>query len=321
MKIIYKGFLAGIISVLFLIANAQPVEYPYPVQYFSLILDSQKVLMAYMDVKPGKPNGEAILLFHGKNFNGFYWKDVIPALTSQGYRVIVPDQVGWGQSTKPNIKYSFEMLAHNSRLLLDSLGIKNIYVAGHSMGGMLATRFAIMYPQTVTKLLLEDPLGLEDYKKFIPLQPIESLYKTQLKATYASYKKYQESYYPSWKPQYEIYVQAQADALQQKDFASVAWVNALTWQMIYEQPVMYEFNKLHMPVLLIVGQKDRTIPGKNLLNKEQQKLHGNFPLLATRASKKMKNATVIVIPDVGHISHIQTPALFNKYAVEFFSKK
>ena len=64
------------------------------------------------------------------------------------------------------------------------------------MGGMLATRFALMYPQMVTKLILEDPLGLEDYKKFIPFQPIEALYKNELKATYASYKKYQESYYP-----------------------------------------------------------------------------------------------------------------------------
>ena len=52
------------------------------------------------------------------------------------------------------------------------------------MGGMLATRFALMYPQIVTKLILEDPLGLEDYKKFIPLQPIEALYKNEMKAEY-----------------------------------------------------------------------------------------------------------------------------------------
>ena len=153
------------------------------------------------------------------------------------------------------------------------------------MGGMLATRFALMYPQIVTKLILEDPLGLEDYKKFIPFQPIEALYKNELKATYASYKKYQESYYPVWKPQYEIYVKVQAEALKQKDFTSVAWVNALTWQMIYEQPVLYEFNKLSMPVLFIVGQKDRTILGKNLLNKEQQKLHGNFPGIGIESGK------------------------------------
>jgi pimeloyl-ACP methyl ester carboxylesterase len=184
----------------------------------------------------------------------------------------------------------------------------------------LATRFALLYPQIVTKLILEDPLGLKDYKKFIPLQPIEALYKNELKATYASYKKYQESYYPEWKPSYEIYVKVQAQALRQKDFTSVAWVNALTWQMIYDQPVLYEFNKLSIPVLLIVGEKDRTVLGKDLLNKEQQKLHGNFPVLALEASHKMKKARLIVIPGVGHIPHIQTTAIFNADVVEFLKK-
>ena len=123
-KIIYKALFIGMLVLHFSYTYSQSIEYPYPVQYFSLNLDGQHVLMAYMDVKPGKPNGESIILFHGKNFNGFYWKDVIPALTNAGYRVIAPDQVGWGESTKPNMKYSFEILANNNKLLLDSLGIK-----------------------------------------------------------------------------------------------------------------------------------------------------------------------------------------------------
>ena len=215
------------------------------------------------------------------------------------------------------MKYTFEILANNNKMLLDSLGIKNIYLIGHSMGGMLATRFALMYPQTVIKLILEDPLGLEDYKKFIPFQPIEALYKNELKATYDSYKKYQESYYPVWKPRYEIYVKAQADALKQKDFPSVAWVNALTWQMIYEEPVLYEFDQLSMPVLFIVGQKDRTVLGKYLLTPAQQKLHGNFPVMASRAANKIKKAKVLVIPMAGHIPHIQTTGMFNSAVIGF----
>lgn len=319
-KIFYKIIFSCVCILHFANAYSQSVDYPYPVQYFSLNLDGQPVQMAYMDVKPVKPNGNSILLFHGKNFNGFYWKGIIPALTNAGYRVIAPDQVGWGQSTKPNIKYSFELLASNNKKLLDSLGIKNIYLIGHSMGGMLATRFTLMYPALVTKLILEDPLGLEDYKKFIPLQPIEALYKKELKGSYASYKKYQESYYPEWRPEYEIYVKVQAEALKQKDFPSVAWVNALTWQMIYDQPVLYDFNKLSLPVLIIVGEKDRTILGKDLLTAEQQKLHGNFPELASKAANKMKDAQVLVIPGVGHIPHIQTKTVFINDILDFLKK-
>jgi pimeloyl-ACP methyl ester carboxylesterase len=70
------------------------VKYPFEVKYFSLTLEKQNVKMAFMDIAPEKPNGETVILFHGKNFNGYYWKDVIPMLTKQGFRVIVPDQIG-----------------------------------------------------------------------------------------------------------------------------------------------------------------------------------------------------------------------------------
>ncbi|MEP7229719.1 MAG: alpha/beta fold hydrolase [Ginsengibacter sp.] len=61
---------------------------------------------------------------------------------------------------------------------------------GHSMGGMLATRFTLMYPAMVEKLVLENPIGLEDYKTFVPYKPLDSLFANEMKATYVSYKKY-----------------------------------------------------------------------------------------------------------------------------------
>ena len=184
---------------------------------------------------------------HGKNFNGYYWKNLISFLTANGYRVIVPDQVGWGRSGKPNIHYSFHLLAANTKQLLDSLHVSQTHVIGHSMGGMLAARFALMYPQDVNKLIFEDPIGLEDYKTFVPYQPVEKQFEKELKASYESYKKYQQGYYPAWKPEYEQYVAAQAEALSKPDFEQTAWANALTYQMIYEQPVVYEFKNINLP--------------------------------------------------------------------------
>ncbi|MEO5783332.1 MAG: alpha/beta hydrolase, partial [Ginsengibacter sp.] len=163
----------------------------------------------------------------------------------------------------------------------------------------------------------EDPLGLEDYRKFIPYKTMEQQYKKELSATYASYKKYQQSYYPVWKPQYEQYVKAQAQPLQQKDFASVAWVNALTYQMIYEQPVLYDLSKLDVPTLLLAGQLDRTVVGKDMLPANKQKLYGNYPVLAINAGKKIKNAKVVILLGVGHIPHIQSIELFQKNVLSF----
>lgn len=316
----YRLIYVASLSLLAFCGRAQPISYPYPLKYFTLHIEGQICKMAFMDEKPSHPNGQAVLLFHGKNFSGLYWKDVISALTQAGYRVIAPDQVGWGRSSKPAVKYSFEMLANNSRLLLDSLKIDKVNVIGHSMGGMLATRFALLYPAGVLKLVLENPLGLEDYKKFVPYSAMEALYKKEMKATYASYKKYQQSYYPVWKPQYELYVKAQAEALQQKDFAAVAWVNALTYQMIYEQPVVYEFDNLAVPVLLVIGQLDRTFIGKDLVKKEEQQFHGNFPVLAREVKKQIKACRLVELPGVGHIPHIQQPAVFNKNILAFFKQ-
>ena len=301
----------------FFASKSQTVKYPYPVKYITIQIEGQNAKMAYMDVESAKPNGQTVMLFHGKNFTGLYWKEVISFLSDAGYRVIAPDEVGWGLSSKPNAKYTFEMLAQNNRLLLDSLQIDKANVIGHSMGGMLATRFALMYPERTSKLILEDPLGLEDYRKFIPYKPIEQQYKKELNATYASYKKYQQGYYPVWKPEYEQYVAAQSQPLKQKDFSSVAWVYALTYQMIYEQPVLYDLDKLNIPVLLMVGQLDRTVLGKDMLPPNKQTLYGNFPALAIKASKKIKNCKVIILPGIGHIPHIQNINLFKKYVLDY----
>ena len=147
-----KRILTLVLCITTIIAAGQNLNYPYRVNFLSLDIEQQQVKMAYMDVPSSKPNGKAALLLHGKNFNGYFWKDVINFLIDNGYRVIVPDQEARGRSDKPNIHYSFHLLAANTKKLLDTLGIKKISVVGHSMGGMLATRFALMFPQAKTHL-------------------------------------------------------------------------------------------------------------------------------------------------------------------------
>ena len=297
------------------------VSYPYPVQKMQLSIENVSAQMAYMDIKPfGTFNGMTIVLLHGKNFNGYYWKNLIPALVNKGYRVIVPDQIGWGRSDKPEIHYSFHLLAKNTATLLDSLHIDKIILLGHSMGGMLAARFTMMYPQRVEKLILEDPIGLEDYKRFIPYTSTEQLADGERKQNYETYKKYQQSYYPSWKPEYEQYVKAQAEILDKPNFDEIARVNALTYQMIYEQPVCYEWDRIKVPTLLVIGMADRTIVGKDKIPENDRKLHGQYPVLGRKTKAQLKNATLVELPGIGHIPHIQDPALFQKHLFDFLNK-
>jgi pimeloyl-ACP methyl ester carboxylesterase len=269
--------------------------------------------MAYMDVLPGHPNGRSVILFHGKNFGGYYWTDVIRALSAKGYRVIVPDQIGFGRSSKPFIHYSFHEFARYNKTLLDTLGIQKVTVLGHSMGGMLATRFTLMYPGTVDKLLLEDPIGLEDYRTFVPYESAEEDYKTELKTTYASVKKYyQSSYFTVWKPAYDTLVAIAAGVSNSADFPRYAMVSALTYEMIYEQPVCYEFGNLLVPAVLFTGKEDHTIVGKGKLSAEQQAKHGLYQVLGPETAKKIPGCKLIEFDHCGHIPHIEVKDAFLK---------
>jgi pimeloyl-ACP methyl ester carboxylesterase len=168
-------------------------EYPRPVTHFSFTSQGEAVEMAYMDVQPPAPNGRAVVLLHGKNFCAATWEDTITVLAEAGFRVIAPDQIGFCKSTKPaHHQYTFQELAGNTHALLASLGITRVTVIGHSTGGMLGTRYALMFPEEVEKLVLVDPIGLEDWKaKGVPWQSVDALYRQELKTTAGGIRDYE----------------------------------------------------------------------------------------------------------------------------------
>jgi len=294
------------------------VKYPYPVSFLPLKAENQDIRMAYMDIKPAaNANGKTVMLFHGKNFGGYYWVNVIKALSAKGYRVIVPDQIGFGKSSKPFIHYSFHALARFNKQLLDTLGIQSVTLLGHSMGGMLATRFTLMYPESVQKLLLEDPIGLEDYRTFVPYNSAADDYKTELKTTYESVKKYYEnSYFVKWKPEYDYLVKIGSGVSKSADFPRYAMVAALTFEMIYEQPVCYEFGLIKVPTVLFTGKEDKTIVGKGLLSDEEKAKHGQYKILGPETAKKIPGCKLIEFDNCGHIPHIEVADKFLKALVE-----
>lgn len=293
--------------------NLENISYPFPVSYIHLTIQGESLQMAYMDVKPRQSNGETIMLLHGKNFNGAYWRETATRLQQQGYRVIIPDQIGFGKSSKPvSIQYSFQLLAKNTKSLLDTLNVQKLAILGHSMGGMLATRFALMYPETVNKLILENPIGLEDWKLYVPYQTIEDWYASELNQTYASIRDYQLKFYydNKWKPEYDEWVNMLAGWINNIDYPRIAWNSALLYDMIFTQPLCYEFGHLRMPVLLIIGQRDRTALGKNKAPADVQEKLGNYPLLGKQTAAKIQGSKLVEIDNTGHLPHIEAFDLF-----------
>jgi pimeloyl-ACP methyl ester carboxylesterase len=184
----YAGFL--ILLTACFISHADGIrlenfEYPFSIHIFKFSSQKQNLEMAYMDVQSTNANGQTVVLLHGKNFSGAYWGQTAAALSQIGYRVIIPDQIGFGKSSKPeNYQFSFSQLAFNTHELLKECGVKQAHIVGHSMGGMIATRYALMFPAETKTLILPDPLGLEDWKaKGVPYATVDQNYQTELKQT------------------------------------------------------------------------------------------------------------------------------------------
>jgi pimeloyl-ACP methyl ester carboxylesterase len=296
--------------------------YPWPVKLLDLDLEGPRERMAYMDVAPtGRANGRTVTLLHGKNFFGAYWEGTARALAAAGYRVVIPDQIGFGKSSKPAIDYSFDLLAANTAHLLDTLGIEKTAVVGHSMGGMLAVRFARNYPERTTHLVLENPIGLEDYRFKIPPQTTEKALEKELAQTEEKIRAYIKTYPAHWNPAvFEPFVEVPSRVLLSGEYPRWARASALTYQMIYRQPVRYEFPLLRVPTLLVIGQADRTAVGKDLAPPEVRDTLGRYPELGRAAAKDIPGARLVELDDVGHIPHLEAPERFHQALLDFLGR-
>lgn len=290
-------------------------DYPLPVQRFKFESQRQSVQMAYLDAQPEQFNGRTVVLLHGKNFCAATWEGTLRFLQARGFRVIVPDQIGFCKSSKPSAyQYSFQQLAHNTHALLGALGVERFIVIGHSTGGMLATRMALMFPQQVEQLVMINPIGLEDWKaEGVPAQSIDQWYAREKQASAERMRNYQrQTYYANeWRPEYERWIQMLDGMLRGPGRDIVAWHSALTYDMIFTQPVLYEFEKLTMPTLLLIGEKDNTAIGKDIAPPEVKARLGNYPVLARRTAAAIPRAQLILFAELGHAPQMQDPERFH----------
>ncbi len=102
---------------------------------------------------------EVLLLIHGMAGSAQTWRAVLPQLAKK-YRVIAPDLLGHGQSSKPRTDYSLGAFAVGLRDLLDELGVESATVVGQSLGGGVAMQFLYQHPDYCRRLALISSGGL-----------------------------------------------------------------------------------------------------------------------------------------------------------------
>ncbi len=125
--------------------------------------------------------GEAVIFLHGagggasgySNFKGNY-----PAFAQAGYRAIVPDLIGYGLSSKPDLpQYDQDLFVAGIKGLVDGLGLKKVTLLGNSLGGAVALGYALAYPDDVARLILMAPGGVEDLDTYLAMPGIANMFK------------------------------------------------------------------------------------------------------------------------------------------------
>lgn len=305
-------------------AELTDFDYPFAVSEFVLNSQRQSLVMRYMDVKPeAGATGKVAVLLHGKNFAGFYWREVAQDLLRSGYRVVIPDQIGFGKSSKPeNYQYSFAQLALNTQNLLSAIGVMEYVLVGHSMGGMLATTMALDYPDKVSKLVLINPIGLEPYLSYVEIKDPQFFFVQEMAKTPDKIRDYQrKNYYDGeWKPAYEALIQPHLGWLNSKDKARVAWNNALTYMPIFAEDITARFSQLRTPTRLIIGTRDRTGPGRGWKKPGVTYQLGLYQQLGKAAAEAIPNAQLYELEGLGHMPQIEDFARFQPVFAKAMSR-
>jgi pimeloyl-ACP methyl ester carboxylesterase len=282
--------------------NLEDVEYPFPVQYLHFELYGEDVRMAFMDVAPaGNPVGRTVVLLHGLNFFGEYWGGTIEALRREGFRVVAVDQIGFGRSSKPIIPYTLGDHAANTRRLFEHLGIREAAVVGHSFGGMLATRFALFYPETTSHLVTVNQIGLTDMRLERPWRYTDEVYREELGRDLSAIRNTFVRYYVQWRPEFERHIRIHHGWTLSPDWPRLARIRALNRQVIFAEPVVYDWPHIRPRTLVIGGEVDGP----------------NFPALARNVAQTIPNAEIVLFPNVGHNPHLEAPERFHPALIRF----
>ncbi len=294
--------------------------YPYPVAFLPLARDGEAQRLAYMDVPAaGAPNGRTVVLLHGRNFPSSYWAPVIPALARAGYRVVVPDQLGFGKSSKPVGPYTFDRMAADTVALLDALSLRRVDVVAHSMGGMLAVRLARNAPDRVNSLVLEAPIGLEDYRFSVPPVPDAVLLQREGDLTAAAYRRQLMTSYALSLPETAIepFVEIRERVKGSGEYRR--WLQSFvnSYQAIWGQPVVHEIPLVQVPTLFLMGANDHNAPGKPFAPPELAKGMGRNAENARALAARMPNGQAEVFEGVGHLVHMEATDRFNTRVVGF----
>lgn len=270
---------------------------PIPVGHFAEIGQGQQI--HYHAVGPA--DGDVVIFLHGagggasgySNFKGNF-----PAFAAAGHRAIVPDMLGFGLSSKPDIPmYDLDFFVDGLKRFVDALGLKRVTLLGNSLGGAIALGHALAHPDDVARLILMAPGGVEDIDTYLAMPGIANMF-----AVYKAGKTGPEAmrevmrmqlFDPSLLTEEIINERAPLAALQTQAARSVMKVPNMTQRL----------NELRCPIFGFWGVNDSFNPVGG----------------AMKIVQHAPQARMVLVNRCGHWVQVEHRDLFNRQCLDFLS--
>ncbi len=243
--------------------------------------------------------GPVVVLIHGLGLNQAMWWKQADALSSQ-YRLLVYDLIGSGQSARPQETPTLSMFAKQLAELLDELGIEKAAVAGFSIGGMIARRFAMDNPDRLWALVILNSAYKRDAGAHQAIQ--NRVYQAQTGGPEATV----EAALSRWF----------TDAYRDANLSVMNWVRTTILANDKEvYPQIYQ--------VLVDGVNELVEPQPPIacptLVMTAEEDYGNSVEMMYRIAGEIPDSKTVVLPGLRHMAMVEAPDLFNKELLEFLN--
>lgn len=268
-------------------------------------LDLGGHLMRYTDIGQGPP----VMMLHGFASTSYCWYLNARPLLDAGYRVILIDLPGQGQSTVPPDSFSpkVENMAASVIRLADELKLEKFAVVGASMGGGLTLYLSWRYPDRIRKAVVIDPASFDQEKPYLlglmsnpKLGPIiaQVAGRWSVKASLLDTAYLDEAIT-------EIYIDEFSRALAKPGFK--AYMSRLLRDFFSPEfaKMVGSYEKISVPMLILWGQKDKWVP----------------PEFGPRLHKLIPGSKFVPVEECGHMPHVETPQITNPLLIEFLAEE
>lgn len=278
------------------------IDYGFPTK---TVLDDPKI--SYIDAGSGD---QTIVLVHGLASNAGFWRYNIPELAKH-YRVIAIDLPGYGKSQKDNYPYSMSFYADQLKRFFDALNLDKVVLVGHSMGGQIGITFALKYPESLSRLILADPAGIEKFSRGQGdwLKSVFTVAGIKLTTEEGVRKNLSLNFY-SWHDRLEWMVEERVRMAKADDFDGFCYATVRSVHAMLDQPTSDKLKDIKVPTFIIYGKEDGLIPNPYL--------NPGFPSDVFEAGAKLiPGCKLVQIEDSGHMVMMEQPEKFDEAVLNF----